>query len=149
MQHTHLTEAVKTIRVKNAVAAGTSDQDSSVVDMSGYSAARFIWLLGDVADGSVLQTELYYNSASSTSSPTPTESAETTAHTADATDADNKMLIVDVVKPGNRYVFSRLKRGTANAVIDGCICELYQSRELPQTQDSSILASKTDYDGGT
>lgn len=145
----HLTDNVKTIRCKNAVAAGTSDQDTDVIDMAGFSAARFTWLLGDVTATSVLQAETYSNSASSTSSPTPVEQTETTAFTAVASDADNKALIVDVINPAGRYVFSRLKRGTANAVIDGCICELYNPRTIPVTADSSVLAQSKAVKAGT
>jgi len=144
----HLTDLVKTIRVKNAVVAGTSDQDTSVVDMAGYDACRFIWLLGDVTTSSVLQAEGFSNSASSTSSPSPVEEAETEAFTAGASDADNKLLIVDMFKPTGRYVFSRLNRADQNAVIDGCICELYRTRSQPQTADSSVLAQVKDVAGG-
>lgn len=144
----HLTSSVKTIRVSNSAGAATDPQDTAVVDMQGYNAARFIWLLGDVTSTSVLQAEVFRNSASSTSSPAPVEITETAAFTADASNADSKVLIVDVLMPGDRYIFSRLKRGVANAVIDGCIVELYRSRELPQAAHSSVLAQKTAFEGG-
>ena len=144
----HLTDCVKTIRVINSVSAGTTDADTSVVDMSGYDAARFIWLLGDVTVNSVVTATMYGNSASSTSSPTPTSVIATTAYTATATDADNKALITDCITPANRYVFGRLTRTAANAVIDGCICELYRARSIPITADSTVLAQAKDVEGG-
>ena len=145
----HLTDAVKTIYAATDQAAGTSDVDTSVIDMSGYDACRFTWLLADVTDGSVLEAQVFKNSASSTSSPTPVEVTEdNVTHTADATDADDKLLVVDVIRPGDRYVFSRLKRTTQNAVVNGCICELYRARDLPVTQDSSVLAHAELFEGG-
>ena len=145
----HLTDSVKTIYAKAAVTAGTTDQDTVVVDMQGYDAVRFIWLLGDVTDTSALEAQVFRNSASSTSSPTPVEITDDDVQfTAGATDADDKALIVDIIKPGDRYVFSRLKRGTANAVVNGCVCELYRARELPQTQDATVIGSATLFEGG-
>lgn len=144
----HLTDAVKTIYAKAAVAAGTTDQDTVVIDMQGYDAVRFIWLLGDVTATSALEVQAFKNSASSTSSPTPVEMTDDDVQfTAGATDADDKSMIVDIIRPGNRYVFSRLKRDTANAVINGCVAVLYRARELPQTQDASVIASGTLVDG--
>ncbi len=130
-------------RVTNSVVAGTSDQDSTVLDMSGYDGVIFIASLGDVTSTSVLQLLAYENTASSTSSPTPVAvtAGSTTAYTAGATDSDNKLLVVDVHRPSSRYIFARVKRGTANAVIDGVIAIQYRSKSVPVTQSSTVLAS--------
>lgn len=133
----------KITRVLNSVTAGTSDQDGTVLDMTGYDGVLFIAALGDVTATSVDELQVFGNTASSTSSPTPVELTNDTAgpYTAGASDADNKLLIVDVVRPAYRYVFPRVKRGTANAVIDGVIAIQYRSREVPVTQGSTVLAS--------
>ena len=113
----------KITRVLNSVTAGSSDQDGTVLDMAGYDGVLFIAALGDVTATSVDELQVFGNTASSTSSPTPVELTNDTAgpYTAGASDADNKLLIVDVVRPAYRYVFPRVKRGTANAVIDRVI----------------------------
>lgn len=132
----------KITRVLNAVAAGTSDQDGTVLDMSGYDGVIFLAALGDVTATSVLELQVLGNTASSTSSPTPTEiTVDETIFTAGASDADNKLLVVDVVRPSKRYIFPRLKRGTANAVIDGVVAIQYRTRDVPVTQGSTVLAS--------
>lgn len=130
-------------RVMNAVAAGTSDQDGTVLDMSGYDGVIFVAALGDVLNTSVVELQVFGNTASSTSSPTPAELTADSAGpvTADATSADNKQLIVDVPRPAYRYVFPRIKRGTANAVIDGVFAIQYRGRSAPQVQGSTVLAS--------
>lgn len=132
----------KITRLKNSVTAGTSDQDGSVLDMSGYDGVLFIAALGDVTDTSVLELQVFGNTASSTSSPTPVElTADSATFTAGASNADNLLLVVDVIRPNYRYVFPRLKRGTANAVIDGIIAIQYRGREVPVTQGATVLAS--------
>lgn len=138
----NLLKDCKITRLKNAVTAGTSDQDGSVLDMSGYDSVLFVAALGDVTDTSVLELQAFGNTADSTSSPTPVElTADSVTYTAGASDADNKLLVVDVVRPGYRYVFPRLKRGTANAVIDGIFAIQYRAKDVPVTQGSTVLAS--------
>lgn len=127
---------VKFVRVSNAAAAGTSDIDSSRVDMTGYDSVLFCWLLGDVADTATLQAIAKSNAADSTSGSTTEKSG--TAITAGAADYDNKLLIVDLHRPTLRYAYSTLDRGTANAVVDGCIAILYNSHARAVTQDSSV-----------
>lgn len=130
-------------RVLNAVAAGTSDQDGTVLDMAGYDGVLFVAALGDVTSTSVLELQVFGNTANSTSSPSPVELTADSAGptTAGASDNDNKLYVVDVVRPAYRYVFPRVKRGTANAVIDGVLAVQYRSRSVPITQGSTVSAS--------
>lgn len=138
-----LLKDAKISRVMNAVAAGTSAQNTSVVDMAGFDSVMFIALLGDVVSGSVLTLTVNENTANSTSSPTPTAvtNGATAAYTAGASDADNTMLVVDVHNITKRYVYATLTRTTQNAPIDGVICIQYNARSVPQTLDASILAA--------
>lgn len=143
----HLNDCVKTIVVKDAVVAGTSDVTSDVVDMSGYDAARVIVLTGDATSGSVITAILKSNSASSTSSPTPVTEASAT-YTAGASDADVKALTVDVVRPTGRYVFAVVTRATQNCVINGIVIELYRARSVPITQDATVISHTEAVKGG-
>lgn len=131
---------VKVTRVKNAVAAGTTDVDGDVLDMSGYDAVAFVGLLGDVTATSVLSIEGRESDASNGSGSVQVTDSKTADYTATASDADNKLLISDVVRPNKRYVFPRLKRGTANAVVDGILAIQYRTGDLPVTQGSTVLA---------
>lgn len=131
----------KITRVKNAVTAGTTDQDSDVLDMAGFDSICFISLLGDITSGSVLELQVFGNTANSTSSPTPVEQTnDDTDATAGASDYDNKLLIVDCQRwnPNYRYAFARQKRGTQNAVLDGMIAIQYNARDIPTTQGSTV-----------
>lgn len=130
--------------VLGAVAAGTSAQNSSVLDMSGYDSVIFIAMLGDVTSGSVLTLTINENTASSTSSPTPTAVTDgaTAAYTAGASDADSKCLVVDVHRGlTKRYVYAALTRTTQNAVINGILAIQYNARSLPVTQSSDLIAT--------
>lgn len=132
----------KITRISNAVAAGTTEVLSSVLDMQGYDSVMFIVTLGDVTATSVLTLTAKSNTANSTSSPTPSSITDgSCTFTAGASDADNKLMIVDVLRPSKRYVFASLTRTTANAVVDSITAIQYCSRSVDVTQGSTVLAS--------
>lgn len=132
----------KVSRVANAASAAQTAVTSAVLDMQGFDSVVFIALLGDVTTGSVLTLTGKGNSAASTSSPTPKVYPGAPTFTAGASDADNKVMILDIQKPRDRYVFAELTRTTANAVVDGIIAIRYNSHERPLVdQDVSVLVS--------
>lgn len=128
----------KVIRVENAAAAGTSELVTDIIDTQGYEGVAFIALLGDVTDTSVLSLTGKTNSANSTSGATSL--ASPASFTAGATSADNKLLVLDISRPRQRYVFASLTRTTANAVVDGIIAVLYGPTMAPVTADASVVA---------
>ena len=137
-----LLKDAKISRVENAAAAGTTDLDTDVLDMTGYDAVMFVALLGDATSGSVLELQVFGNTANSTSSPTPVELTDgDVTYTAGASDADNKLMVADVIRPAYRYVFARLVIDTQNCVVDGIIAIQYRSRDVPVTQGSTVLDS--------
>lgn len=131
----------KVTRVLNSVAAGTTDQTTSVVDMQGFDSVAFLLGLGDITSGSVLTLTVKTNTANSTSSPTPVAvtGGVTGPITAGATDNDNGTYIVDVCRPLARYVFAVLNRTTQNAAVDGIWAIQYNARNLPVTQDATTV----------
>lgn len=122
----YLSELCKTTRVENSAVAGTSDLTTDILDMQGFDGVRFVALLGDVTSGSALRMRVWQNSANSTSGAT--ELACTASFTAGASDADNKLLACDVLRPTERYVYAVLERDTQNAVVDGIIADQYRAR---------------------
>jgi len=131
--------------VMNPVAAGTTEQKSSVIDMAGYDSVMFILSLGTVTAGCVETLTIYGNTASSTSSPAPTAITNAVATYTDvAAESSNTLLIVDVlnVNPDTqRYVFADFTRTTANAVINGVYAIRYNSKSVPQTLDATVIAA--------
>lgn len=136
----NLSKDVKVTVVAAAAAAAQTEVVSSVIDMQGWGGVMFVALLGDVTDGSVLTLTAKGNSANSTSAPTPVAQAAAT-FTAGASDADSKVLMVDVYEPQLRYAFASLTRTTANAVVGGVIAIQYQPEMKPTAQDASVIAS--------
>lgn len=132
----NLTPNVKTIRVSNAVAAGTTDIDCTAVDMTGYNSVRFIALFGTLTTTHV--TKLVIKQSSDNGSTDDYTTILTGTAMADGD--SNKVLIAEVNFPGKRYVRCTVDRGTANAVIDGVIAELFNADLRPVTADSSVSA---------
>lgn len=134
-----LSGSCKFLRPENAVAAGTSDVDGDVIDMSqdgGYDGILLIVLLNTVVDASELTLSLRGSDSSDGSSSEEEAATETVV----AATSSNKIMLLDVLRPEHRYVFSRIERDTQNATIDGVIAMLYRGRETPVTQDAVVLA---------
>lgn len=136
----NLSKDTKMIVVEAAAAAAQTELVTDVVDMQGFSSIAFIALLGDVSDTSVLTLTGKTNTANSVSSPTPVTLASPATFTAGATDADSKILRIDLHKPRARYVFASLTRTTADAVVGGIIAVLYNPVNSPVTQDATVIA---------
>lgn len=135
------TEEVKITRVSNAAAAAQTAINSSVLDMAGFDGVMFVALLGDSSSGSVITLTANENTANSTSAPMPTTSGISATYTdPDGASADNNVLVVDVQRPSERYVFANLTRTTANCAVDGIIAIQYQSHSKPTAQSAGVLA---------
>ena len=127
-------------RVMNAVAAGTSEQKSTVLDMQGFDSVMFVLLLGDVTIADVLTLTAKSNPTSSTTGGT-SEGAVAAQTDPDGTSEDNKVVVLDILRPTQRYIFADITRITANAAIDGVLAIQYNAKSMPQTQGSTVLAS--------
>jgi len=136
----NLSKDIKITVVEAAAAAAQTELVTDVLDMSGYEGVMFIALTGDVTATSVLTLTVKGNSANSVSTPTPVTQKASTAFTAGASDADSKVIMVDVYKPALRYVFGSLTRTTADAIIGGIIAIQYKSVNKPTTQDATVIA---------
>lgn len=137
----HLFKDTKITRVANSAAAAQSEVDSSILDMAGYDGVIFVAALGDVTTGCVLTLAAQTNTANQTSGMASLTGTAT--YTAGATDADNTLLVVDVIRPNKRYIRAALTRTTANAVVDGIFAIQYIAATKPVTADASVIASAT------
>jgi hypothetical protein len=130
----------KILFVEAAAAAAQTLLTTDIVDMQGFDSVAFVAILGDVTDTSVLTLKGFVNDTNDTN--TPVELANPVTFTADATNADNKLLILELHKPRDRYVYATLARGTANAAVNGILAILFNSRERPVAQDAVVIASR-------
>lgn len=136
----NLLNNVETIRVANSSAAGQTAVESAAVDTAGKIGVRFTALLGDVTTASVLGLKVQGSEDGATNW---TDLAGALTFTAGGSDADNKALIIDAVRPEFRYVRAVLSRTGANAVVDGILADVYGPKETPVTQGATVLASRT------
>jgi hypothetical protein len=127
-------------KVLVATAAGTSDTlNGDILDLQNCDSVVGIAILGDVTNTAVVTLKAYTGDDAALADGA--YESVTAAVTADATSADNKLLILDIVKPGKRYCRFDLVRATANAVVDGILGIRYNFRTLPTTQPSDVVDS--------
>ena len=130
----------QTIRVMNAVAAGTTDQNSSWVDCQNCSGVRFVALFGTLTATQVTSMKLQGANASNQSDAADLKDSDsgTVVTTAAMADTDsNKMLVAEVYRLKCRYVRAVIDRGTANAVIDGVIATKIIKHPAPAARDTT------------
>lgn len=125
----------------NAVAAGTTDQNSDSVDMLGFEGVRFIASFGTLTSGAV--TSIKAQQSSDDGSADGWSDLEGTSVSI-ADTKSNDVLVLDVYRPTKQHVRCVVDRGTANAVISGVIAEQYGAAKKPVTHDAdSVAGSET------
>jgi hypothetical protein len=122
-------------RVSNAVAAGTSDINSSSVDMEGFETVTFIVSFGAITATAVTSIQIDHSSDGSTWNPV-LGSKVTVPDT-----ASNKVAIVEAVRPTLQFVRCTVDRGTANAVVDSIVAVRSGPRKAPISQGSTIVGT--------
>ncbi len=133
----NLLKDVKLTRVMNGVAAGTTVQNGSTLDMSGWDGVLFIAMLGTLTATQVTSLKAQQGNQSNLSD------AADLAGTLVGPLADgdsNKCLVLDVYRPTDRYVRCVVNRATANAVIDGVLAVQYRGKKAPVSQDTATIA---------
>ncbi|HEY9060958.1 MAG TPA: hypothetical protein VIO64_10730 [Pseudobacteroides sp.] len=124
----------------NNTAAGTGDTlNGDIIDLGtggNFDSVLFVAKLGDCADTAVGTLKAYCGDASDVADGA--YKAVTAAFTATATNSDNKLVILDVVKPGKRYVRPDFVRATANIAVESIIAIKYNSKSYPVTQGTDV-----------
>jgi hypothetical protein len=134
----NLLKNIKITRAMNAIAAGTTNQNSSVIDMQGFEGVEFIAAFGALTATAVTGIKVQEGTLADGSDMADLlGSALAIADT-----GSNKLLVTDIYRPLKRYVRLVVTRGTANAVIDGVTAIQYSSRVKPTTQDTTVAGSE-------
>lgn len=152
-----LSEKVVTSLGSGAVADTTSETTTAVEDMQGFDGIRWIVSFGDVDASAVLTLQPKENSASSTSSPTPTAIDVSNATlggtvtpvittgavviTEASGNLDNKTVIVDVQGAmfSKRYAFLSITATTESYEIVSIVTERYKARDLVTSVDGDVV----------
>ena len=129
----NLSRAGKVTRVSNAVAAGTTDINSSSVDMQDFDAVTFYVSFGTITATAVT------NVHAETSSDDSTFNDLTGTSVTVADDDDNQVVVLEIDRPRERYIRCVIDRGTANAVVDGIIAVQTKANVEPVTHDATTV----------
>jgi hypothetical protein len=137
-----LSNSTKVTRVLSAVAAGTSNQTSTAIDMAGFDGVRFIVSLGVGSSSSVGQVKATQADTAAGSPVAFTDILGSAGTVFTPSTDDNKVWILDIFRPARRFVKCVVIRGTGNTVIDGIIAEQYGPRVLPKTDDATTVLGR-------
>ena len=132
----NVSRGIKFTRVMDAVAAGTSDQNSSSVDMKSYDAVTFCVGFGAITASAVTSIKVQGSDDDSAWS----DLAGTAVSVADSN--DDKIVLAEINCPQQRYLRCVVDRGTQNAVIDFAVALQSKANAAPVTQSSSVLGSE-------
>jgi len=129
------------VSADGAGAASATPSKATIIDMDGFDSVMFIAAMGNVLDTSVLTLKAAGATTNSTGAMALLTGSAT--YTAAASDADDKLLILDVVRPPYRYIEAQLFHVTANGPFDGIFAIQYNAARVPTTQGSTVIASAT------
>lgn len=134
-----ISNSTKITRVLNAVAAGTTVQTSSAVDMANFDGVRFIVSLGV---GSASSVGAVKASDCDTVGGSYNDIAGSLGTAFTPTTDDNKVWVLDIYRPTHRFVKCIVNRATGNTVIDSVIAEQYGARVQPKTDDATTVLGR-------
>ena len=130
----------KMTRVFDAIAAGTSDQNSSIIDMQAFESVTFIVGFGAIVAAAVTSIKVQQGAASNMSDAADLLGTSITV----ADDDDTSIAIVEVVKPRERYLRVVVDRGTQNATIDFGLAIQTDPKTEPTVHDAAtVIGSET------
>jgi hypothetical protein len=125
-------QGLKATRLKNAVAAGvTNITDATVVDMANQEGVIFIIPLGAVVDGTAAAVQIHGSDLPSSAFGLMKDDAGNDCTYTIKNDDDNKVILIEVYRPRNRYVRPIINRATENVTVDGVIALTFQNRSEP------------------
>lgn len=126
----------KIVFVENSVSAGKATTVGEIVDTAGFDGACFIYKLGAVTDGAAVTLKIYQGTDATVSDVAEMSGASAAIATA-SSDSD-QFLVIDVIKPRERYLRPTIVTATENVEIDSAICILYNPSVSPVTQPSTV-----------
>lgn len=119
--------------------ASNTDSNSDIIDMTGWDGVVFIAPIEDSVATGVAHLKGEQNTANADSGMATLTGADATATCVVNDDLNNKLLVLDIYKPQERYVQAVRTSGTANIAFGTLIAILYTGRKSPVTDDSTIL----------
>ena len=126
------TKISQAITVTNG-AAGTSDINGSVLDMSGVEGVLIAIQLGAIVSGAATSLRVQQGDAADGSGMDDLEGTNQTILDTD----DEDTLYVDLKKPVKRYIRLVFKRATQDSTVSAVYFQ-YGARKMPTTHGSNV-----------
>jgi len=124
-------------------AASNTDEESDIVDMSGYEGVAFITLITDCTATGVATQTIEQNTANSTTGMAALSGATATVTSTAGDDLNGHCLVVDVYKPLERYLQAVITSTIAEVAFGSTIAIRYKGRKAPITKDTTVSAITT------
>jgi hypothetical protein len=125
---------------RNAGASGNTLK-ATIVDMQGFDTCTFIIAYENVLDTAVVTAKVAQGPADDTAQMVVSDAS--IARTATATSMDNKLQVIEVVEPAQRFLELQVAIATANAPIDSIVCIRSNASARPRTQGATVVDSGT------
>ena len=116
-----------------------TDSNSDRIDMANWDGVLFIAPIEDSANTGVATLTVEQNTADSDTGMAALSGAQATKTDAGGDALNNKLLVVDVYRPRERYVQAVRTSTVANVAFGTLIAILYQGRKFPVAEHSTIL----------
>lgn len=125
----------KNCKISSAVtptagAAGTTDIEGTILDMSGYEGVLVIVRMGAITSGAATSIKMQQDTDAAMGSAADLEGTSQTI----ADDDDGEIFYIDLYKPQERYVRLYVDRATQNAVVASAEYIQYEPKASPVTQ---------------
>lgn len=107
--------------------AASADRNGDIIDMAGYSAAKFVVTFHSIAAGAVTSVKLQQGAAANMSDAADLEGTSLSV----AADDDGQAFTLSIEKPRERYVRLVVDKDGANNTTESATVELYGARTQP------------------
>jgi hypothetical protein len=122
-------------------AALNTDDASDILDMANFEGVVFIQAITDSANTGVATLTAQQNTINSASGMAALSGAVVTATAGDDDTLNDKLLVLEVHKPLERYLRVRRQSATANIAFGNMIAIRYGQRVLPEAESATIIDS--------
>lgn len=133
-----LLDNLKFTKMINYTAAGTGDTiTGTYVDMSGWEGVMFVCSLGAMAAGATATLKAQQDTVTGFGGAADL----TDTGVAGDQDSDNMGLLLEIVRPVERYVRPAVVRAVGNVTIESVWAIQYNGDYVPTTQDATTVKS--------
>ena len=122
--------------VENSVGAGQATTVGEIIDTAGYGGACFVYKFGPIVDAAAITLKIYSGTDAAVSDVA--ELAGASAVIASASTDSECRIIVDVIKPRERYLRPTIVTATQDVTIDDAFVILYNPSVKPIAQPTTV-----------